>query len=173
MAANLPERLTWAVELLDVRPGDRVLEVGCGRGVAAALICERLQTGRLVAIDRSAKAIDAARLRNAAHVEAGRASFRDVALAGADLAGERFDKVLAVNVNAFWLGAKPELAVLRQALTPAGRLHLVYELPGPEKRAPVLARARSVLSAEGFEVLAVRMPRKTRPALCCIEARPA
>lgn len=172
MAASIPERLRWAVELLDVRPGDRVLEVGCGRGVAATLICEQLQTGRLVAIDRSAKAIEAARLRNAAHVEAGRAVFRTVALADADFAGERFDKVLAVNVNAFWLGAEAELAVLRQALAPAGLVHLVYELPGPEKRAPVLTRLRRTLAAEGFQVLAVRTPRNARLALCCVEARP-
>lgn len=173
MAASIPERLTWAVALLDVRPGDHVLEVGCGRGVAATLICEQLQTGRLVAIDRSAKAIEAARLRNAAHVEAGRASFRHAALAGADLAGERFDKVLAVNVNTFWLRAEAELAVLRRSLTPAGRLLLVYELPGPEKRTSVLTRARRVLEAEGFAVLAVHAPRKTRLALCGIEARPS
>jgi trans-aconitate methyltransferase len=36
-----------------VRPGERLLEIGCGSGVAAALVCARLDDGRLLAIDRS------------------------------------------------------------------------------------------------------------------------
>ncbi|KQR08241.1 hypothetical protein ASF78_18230 [Cellulomonas sp. Leaf334] len=54
-----------------IRPTDRVLEVGCGRGAAAALVCARLDGGRLLALDRSATMTDAARRRNRASVTAG------------------------------------------------------------------------------------------------------
>jgi protein-L-isoaspartate O-methyltransferase len=30
------------IERMKVRPDDRVLEIGCGHGIAASLICERL-----------------------------------------------------------------------------------------------------------------------------------
>jgi ubiquinone/menaquinone biosynthesis C-methylase UbiE len=95
------ERLRRVVDRLDVQPGDRVLEIGCGHGVAATMVCERLETGRLTAIDRSPKMIAAAARRNAAHVEAGRAEFLVATLEDLDLGDRRFDKVFAVPVGLF------------------------------------------------------------------------
>jgi hypothetical protein len=48
----MSERLRSIVEQLNIRPDDRVLEIGCGHGVAATLVCERLEEGHLTAIDQ-------------------------------------------------------------------------------------------------------------------------
>ena len=134
MAGKASERLAWAVETLAVAPGDRVLEVGCGHGVAASLVCERLGRGRLTAIDRSAKMIDLATRRNREHVAAGRARFEAVALEQADFGGERFDTIFGVHVAALWR-SQAALAVVRAHLAPAGALYIVNQLPGRRTRA--------------------------------------
>lgn len=90
------ERLVWAVDTQDVQPGDRVMEIGCGHGVAVTLVCERLRTGHIVAIDRSRKMIEMATERNADHVDAGRASFQAKALRDADFGDARFDNAIGV-----------------------------------------------------------------------------
>lgn len=135
MSTRPPQRLRTAVAAIDVRPADRVLEIGCGRGVAAALVCERLDTGRYVGVDRSGTAITAATTRNAESVMAGTARFITAAL-GALEPGEfdPFDVVFAVNVNVFWVRpAAVELGLIRRLLGPGGRLHLFYEAPDPAR----------------------------------------
>src|SRR5919204_88039 len=102
MAGKASERFVWAVDTLEVRPADRLLEVGCGHGVAVSLVCERLTTGTITAIDRSPKMIEMATRRDREHVDAGRAVLGAIALADADLGHRRFDKVFAFNVAPFW-----------------------------------------------------------------------
>lgn len=100
----MSERLRSIVESMATRPGDDVLEIGCGHGVAAAMICEKLATGRLVAIDRSRKMIDASVRRNGKYIEAGIAEFRVADVLDYDPGPRRFDRILAVRVGLFHRG---------------------------------------------------------------------
>jgi hypothetical protein len=50
--SGMSDRLRAIVEQMEVRPDDRVLEFGCGHGVAATFVCERLESGHLTAADR-------------------------------------------------------------------------------------------------------------------------
>lgn len=126
----MSERLRRVVDRLDVRPDDRVLEIGCGHGVAATMVCERLETGRLTAIDRSPKMVEAAERRNAAHVEAGRAEFLVATLEDADLGERRFDKIFAVRVGLFHREPDRARELAERWLAPGGRLVAVFDEPG-------------------------------------------
>jgi SAM-dependent methyltransferase len=127
MAGKASERFIWAVDTLSVGPADRVLEVGCGQGVAVSLVCERLVTGTITAIDRSPRMIELARRRNREHVAAGRAALAPVALEQADLGKRRFDKVFAFNVAPFWLEPEAAFGVVRKHLAADGTFYLFWD----------------------------------------------
>ena len=128
----MSERLRSVVEQLDVRPNDRVLEIGCGHGVAATLVCERLEEGRLTAIDRSEKMVQAASRRNAAYVEAGRAEFLVASLEDLDLGDRRFDKIFAVRVGLFHRDSERAHSLVERWLAPGGAVFVFFDPPsGP------------------------------------------
>lgn len=168
-----PERLEWAVQLLELAPSSRVLEVGGGRGVAAALICARLATGRYVGIDRSATAVAAARERNAQHVDAGRAAFAQQALDEVEPGAlGAFDRVLAVNVNLFWTrDPQRELALVSELLAPGGRLVLVFDPPDPGRADQLEQALLQHLTSAGFDGEAARR-QADRSTLLAVTGRP-
>ena len=115
-------RLERIVDRLEIRPRDRVLEIGCGHGVAATLVCERLDGGRLTAIDRSPKMIEAATRRNAKYVQAGTAEFAVARLEALDLGPRRFDKIFAVRVGLFHREPERARALVEPWLAPGGTI---------------------------------------------------
>ena len=121
------ERFVWAVDTLALDPADHVLEVGCGHGVAVSLVCERLTSGRITAIDRSMKMIEMAARRNREYIAGGRAVLKTAALEQANLGGERFDKVFAFNVAPFWLQPKEALGIVQQHLAPDGTVYIFWD----------------------------------------------
>jgi ubiquinone/menaquinone biosynthesis C-methylase UbiE len=123
------ERLRAVVEQLDIRPADRVLEIGCGHGVAATLVCDRLDGGRLTAIDRSPKMIAAARRQNAHHVDAGRAEFLVAELERLQLGDRRFDKVFAVRVGLFHREPDRAHRLAERWLAPGGTVKAFFDPP--------------------------------------------
>lgn len=147
------DRLVWSVETLAVRPADRLLEIGCGQGVAVSLVCEKLDGGSITAIDRSPRMIAMAAKRNAAHVKSGRASFQTASLHEARFGNARFDKIFAIRVGAFLRGDPArELAVVNAHLARGGRFHLVYDPPAASQVKNVIDTATSVLKSHGFRI---------------------
>lgn len=130
MAGQISARLAEIVGALPLRPGMRVLEIGCGPGVAARAVLERIGSGHVLAIDRSARAIALARAGSAAELATGRLEFRHVAAEDLVLLQDErpYDLAFAVRVGALD-GRHPEagriaLARIRTALVPGGRLYI-------------------------------------------------
>lgn len=127
MARELSARLQAIVEALPIRPGLRVLEIGCGPGAAARAIAARIGNGHILAIDRSPKAIQQAREASRKEIAAGRMSVRQVAIEDFELEVEEtpFDIAFAVRVGALD-GRHPEAEQrarqqIAKALAPGGR----------------------------------------------------
>jgi SAM-dependent methyltransferase len=115
------------LELLNIRPEDRVLEVGFGPGLAVARAAERATAGKVVGIDHSPLMLRQARRRNAKAIRAGRV---ELLLGSADALPrfeERFDKILAVNVYMFWDEPASVLTSLRSLMRPGGVIALTLQ----------------------------------------------
>jgi SAM-dependent methyltransferase len=149
--APASDRLTWVVDQLDVQPDVRVLEVGCGHGVAATVVLERLGAagcGRYVGIDRSPKMVAASDQRNAAAVADGRARFVCASLGAADLGGDRFDRVFAARVAA--MATPAALGWAAGLLAPGGTLLLAVDSPRDATNRDQVTALAAAMRAAGF-----------------------
>ncbi|HWV84583.1 MAG TPA: class I SAM-dependent methyltransferase [Capillimicrobium sp.] len=168
------ERIAWAVERLNLQPHHRVLEAGCGHGVAVSLIADRLDGGSVLAIDRSPKMIQATARRNAAHVAAGVVTVQQTELADADLGDEPFDRVLAIHLPVLQRGdAARELALLRAHMAPDGELHVSFQPHRPAEVESIVAHVRGALEAGGFAVARVEVADLASGRAASVVGRPA
>lgn len=95
------ERNRRTIELLQIRDGDRVLEIGCGPGLAIQMAGRLAGSGRVVGVDHSEIMLRQASRRNRAAIGAGHVRLH---LASADALPpftEPFDKVMASNLHMF------------------------------------------------------------------------
>ena len=153
---TIPPRIRWAVDVLDPQPGDQILEIGCGAGYAAELVCERLDKGRLLAIDRSESGVDRTKRRCADAIAAGRLTVRHIDLATLRVPVKRLDRAFAFNVNLFWVrDCEAEVALLHERISPGGALYLFYEVTEVTDVPLIVEKASEALVKAGFRVSVV------------------
>lgn len=128
MSQHLSERLSEIVKALPLKHGLRVLEIGCGPGAAAREISKILGNGYILAIDRSAKAIQQAVAGSQTEIATGSLGFRHIAVEDFELGenDELFDIAFAIRVGALD-GRHPEietraLSRIAKVLKKEGRL---------------------------------------------------
>lgn len=165
----------WALEALQLQPGDRVLDAGCGPGTALELAARALRDGFAVGVDPSAPMCKQARRRNRAAIAAGRLA---VVRAGAPQLPFRegcFDKALAINTIRAWPEPFAGVEALGRALRRGGRLVVVVQAHGdraPSQVATHQERCVFGIEAAGFGVLEACVRRVHRtPALRIVAER--
>lgn len=91
--------------------GVRVLEIGCGTGAMAREMLKRIGDGKILAIDRSARAINQAIRASRSEIQTGKLVFRrqSVEQFTCDAGEPPFDIAIAIRVGALD-GRHPELA---------------------------------------------------------------
>src|SRR5262245_10752557 len=96
------ERNRWTVELIAPKADARVLEIGCGPGLALDAMSSRLSGGLIVGLDHSPLMLAQAARRNAKAIEAGRLQLHLGGLESLAALSSGFDVVYSINVAMFW-----------------------------------------------------------------------
>ncbi|MEV7629021.1 methyltransferase domain-containing protein [Actinoplanes sp. NPDC089786] len=162
--------------LLDIQPADRVIEVGCGPGVAVAALATRATRGRIVGVDHSAVMIRQARRRNRAAVRAGRVRLVHASVQNLPVGDGPFDAALAVNTVGMWPEPTARIREIGRMLRPGGRFAVLSQPRCPGATAATSATAAETLAETltdaGFERLRIEMLDLDPPAACVIGYTP-
>ena len=118
------------LDLLDLRPTDRVLEIGFGHGRTIARAAQRVPLGAVAGIDHAEAMLQSARSRCAALIASGRVRLECGDSAHLPFPDDAFDKALAVHTLYFWQPPAPHLREIRRVLVAGGRLALAYRPAG-------------------------------------------
>src|SRR5438128_250196 len=109
MARMNQEIAARAIELLDVQPSDRVLEIGFGPGVGIQLLAGIVSSGLVAGVDDSEEMVEQARARNAKAIASGRVELRPASVERLPFDNDTFDKALSINSMQVWPDARAGL----------------------------------------------------------------
>jgi ubiquinone/menaquinone biosynthesis C-methylase UbiE len=149
-SSNL-ERNRWTISLLEIQPGDRVLEIGFGPGVAIEEISRKLVDGVVAGVDHSEVMLRHARARNEEGLSQGRVDLRLGSVVELPDFGDPFDKMFAVNSMMFWEEPVDRLRDLGRKLKPGGVIAITHQ--------PRLSKATDELARESGDRIAAALER--------------
>ncbi len=164
--------------MMELKPGERVLDLSCGSGWATRLLARRVaqgeRPGQVVGVDISAEMISLAResSRGFGNIEYVEASAEFI-----PLQANRFDKILSVEAFYYYPDQDRALEEMYRVLAPGGRLFILINIyrDSPSWKywtthLPVDAHFRSaseyvqMLQAHGFAgASAMQIPNKWQP----------
>ena len=167
------ERNHWTLQLLDLQPDDRLLEVGFGPGIAIAEAARQITDGLIVGIDHSDVMLKQASKRNAEAIASGQVELHIGTLKDLPPYPQRFTKMCSANVVQFWQEPAASFAKLRSILVEGGVLATTY-MPrhGHATSADALSKANEIvkhLESAGFKNIRIEeKPFKSNSAISVV-----
>ena len=152
-----------ALDALDPKPGDVVLELGCGPGMGMRAALKRVgPSGFVAGVDRSGCAVHTA--AHAVHnaLLSGRASVLRADAANLPFKDMMFDRAFAVNTFQFWPDPARALREIARVLAPRGRLVITQRASNPGKPTDFagaagglerIDQASALLKAQGWRMI--------------------
>jgi cyclopropane fatty-acyl-phospholipid synthase-like methyltransferase len=171
---EFPERLTWAIELMNINPSESILEIGCGTGLLAELIASKLTKGHLCAIDKSGAILTKAKKRNARLVSEKKVTFIGGDFDQVEIPDLKIDRVVAFNVGFFKKDGTKELRRIEKLMKKkTGALYVFYQDPGSHLKKETVETIEKHLKDNNFRVIKKHVKRFHDTEACCIVSRPA
>ena len=121
------ERTRWTLALLEIKPTDRVMEIGFGPGLAIELASQSASSGLIVGLDHSEVMLRHAARRNRRAVRDGRVQLQLSSAEDLPAFELPFDKIFSINSIHFWKDPLQSITRLRSMLKPGGVLALTIQ----------------------------------------------
>ncbi|CAA9889359.1 conserved hypothetical protein [Candidatus Methylobacter favarea] len=152
------------IDLLEIQPGDRVLEVGFGPGVAIERLAVSTPTGWIAGIDSSREMVEQVQARNAKAIAEGRIDLRLGAVERLPFEDYSVNKVLSINSLQVWPDALAGLKEICRVMKMGGKMALGFTAQSGQPRTGLseqvtsagFSRLRLIEMEQGFCLLAIR-----------------
>ena len=128
----------WGLSFLDIRPGMRILDIGCGGGALASLLLKETGCESVDAIDYSEECVAATSRRT--RFAGSRCTVKLGDVGALPYKDRSFDVATAFETVYFWPDLKRSLNGLYRVLKPDGTLLIACELSAPD---PALCEANA------------------------------
>lgn len=149
----------WGIGLLDISPGLRVLDAGCGGGAAVARMADA--GAKVWGIDYSETAVKEAIRNNTSKIEEGSVIIREANVSALPFEDGFFDLVTAFETIYFWPDWNDAFKEIYRVTVTGGRFAIILEMMKDKAARDMLSRdinmripddgeLEGILSAVGF-----------------------
>ena len=148
------------IQKLAIRPGDAILDIGCGGGRAVKVLSSATG-GTVCGIDHSPDMVRMAARLNRRGIRAGRVEIRQATVSQLPYADNYFDIVTTFETIQFWPDIDAGLGEIKRVLKPRGQVLIANRLPPEGSRwqqslqLKTAAAYKKVLTEAGFDALSI------------------